>query len=147
MTSPTLFTIACVLSAGIWIAGGMFKVTHLDRMVEVIRRHRMPFPRLGFWIAVTIELGGSTLVLLQQYVWAVASMWIVFLLIITPVWHGRMIEAGVVDFSQLVNFSKNVSIIGGLIALIALDPRKPDFLQIVQRLYDFAGQLDVALGL
>lgn len=43
-------------------------------------------------------------------------------------YHGRFVTRSGVDFVQMLLFWKNVSIMGGLIALILLDRSRPDWL-------------------
>ena len=44
-------------------------------------------------------------------------------------YHGRFVTpAGGIDFVQYLLFWKNVSIMGGLVALILLDPARPAWL-------------------
>lgn len=123
--SPWLITVACILSAGVWLAGGLYKLAHYDRVVEIIRRHRIPFPAVSYWICVSIELGGTVLLLLQQWLWVTVLIWLGFLVVATPIVHGRLWKDGAIDFHNLLHITKNTSIAGGLIALLALDPSNP----------------------
>lgn len=123
-----LLTLSCVLSSGIWLAVGLYKVTHVKRMCDVIRDHSIPFPVAAFWLSVTIELGGAILMITQMYIWLVASLWLGFLIVATPIFHGRILKDDTIEYSQLVQLAKNVSIAGGLVALIILDGEIPAFL-------------------
>jgi uncharacterized membrane protein YphA (DoxX/SURF4 family) len=122
-----LMTIACVLSTGIWVAVGLYKLTHRQKMVDVIRAHNIPLPQVSFWLSVFVELGGASLMLFQQRIWVAALGWLVFLCVATPIFHGRVIRNGMIDYPQLVHVGKNFSIAGGLIALLIIDSTVPRF--------------------
>lgn len=114
-------TAACILSSGIWLTAGLYKLTHATRMIGVIRNHSVPAPFMSFWLAVAVEIGGSILMITQRYLWVAALCWLAFLVVATPMFHGKLILDGAIDYPQLVQVAKNVSIAGGLIALIILD--------------------------
>lgn len=123
-----LTTAACVLSSCIWGAVGLYKITHIERMVGVIRSHSLPLPHTAFWLSVIVELGGAALMITQQHIWLVALLWLGFLLVATPVFHGNIIENRTINYPQFVHAAKNVSIAGGLIALIVIDGTIPEYL-------------------
>lgn len=123
-----LFSVACILSTGIWMAVGLYKVTHQKKMVEVIRSHNIPYPHAAFWLSVVVELGGAVLLALQIYIWFVVAAWLVFLVVATPIFHGAIFRNGTIDYPQLVQTAKNVSIAGGLIALLVVEGTVPRLL-------------------
>lgn len=116
-----LYPAACVLASGIWVAVASYKLFHYQRTVENIREHHIPLPVLAYWCSVTAELAGALLVVTQWSVWGGALIWLVFLLITTPIYHGDLWRDGKINHPQFIHFFKNVSIAGGLLALIALD--------------------------
>jgi hypothetical protein len=62
-------------------------------------------------------------------VWFACLAWLVFLLPASWLYHFRfMVRSGAINFPQLVTGWKNVSIAGGLIALILLDASRPVWL-------------------
>ncbi len=123
-----LFTLARLFSCGIWLLAGLFKLAHFKPTTQDMASRGIPAPALFLVITIAIELGGSLLMLANLHVWLVALAWIAFILIATPVYHMKFIEDGKIIFPEFVQFSKNLSLIGGLIALIALDPAQPVWL-------------------
>jgi uncharacterized membrane protein YphA (DoxX/SURF4 family) len=121
MTKEQLIWVACALSAGIWIFAGLYKITHIEKMVGVIRAHSIPLPRLSFWLSVSVELGGSILLLVFQQIWIPVVLWLGFMFVATPLFHGHVFRGGAIDYPQFVQIGKNISIAGGLIALLLLD--------------------------
>ena len=120
---------ARVCTCGIWVAAGLYKAMHFEQTVQEIAHHGVPAPRLVLPIVLLMEFGGSALLIANSYVWAVCLVWIAFLFPATAVYHGRFITPQrTIDFLQLVMFWKNVSILGGLLALLLLDASRPAWL-------------------
>ena len=126
---PMAYLAARVLSCGVWIPAGLYKAMHFEETVEEIADHGVPLARLVLPVVLLIEFGGSALVLADFYTWAACLVWIAFLFPASYVYHGKFVTpGGGIDFVQMVMFFKNVSILGGLIALIMLDPSRPAWL-------------------
>jgi uncharacterized membrane protein YphA (DoxX/SURF4 family) len=87
----------------------------------VIRAHSIPFPVLSFWLSVAAELGGAAILLCTPYMWVACAFWLMFLVVATPIFHGHAFRGGVIDYQQYVHIGKNLSIAGGLVALMLLD--------------------------
>jgi len=130
MTSVELvYLIARVLTCGIWIAAGGYKATHFQHTVGEMTGLGIPLARLALPIVIVLELAGAVLVIADHYVWAVSIAWIVFMIPASYIYHFRfLIRDGTIDFPQWVTFWKNVSIAGGLLALILLDTSRPAWL-------------------
>lgn len=120
---------ARVFSCGLWLVMGVYKITHFKESAEDMAQHGIPYARAALLPVLVLMLGGSALVIADLYVWAVSLVWIVFLVPASFIYHGRFITADrSIDFFQLVLFWKNVSMMGGLIALILLDASRPAWL-------------------
>ena len=120
---------ARVFTCGSWIASGVHAAMHFEKTVQGMVDHGIPFPRLALPVVLGMEFGGAALVLADHYTWTVCLVWIAFLIVATYVYHrwSRTPE-GEKRFFDYVNFWKNVSMVGGLIAIILLDPSRPDWL-------------------
>ena len=118
---------ARILTCGVWVVAGLFKATHFEFAVGEMVRHRIPWPRLVLPAVLALELVGSALLIANWYVWVVALAWIAFMIPASYIYHWFVTEKGI-DRVELALFWKNVSIAGGLIALILLDPARPDWL-------------------
>ena len=65
----------------------------------------------------------------DHYVWLVSLAWTVFMIPATWLYHVKfMMKDGTIVFPQFVTGWKNVSIAGGLLALILLDTSRPAWL-------------------
>ena len=122
-----LVAAACVLSTGVWVFVGIYKLTHRDRIIGVIRAHNIPAPHFAYWFSIVIELGGAALILLHQAIWVAILGWLAFLAVATPIFHGAVFRNGEIDYQQLVHVGKNLSIAGGLIALLIVDGTVPRY--------------------
>jgi putative oxidoreductase len=134
MTSVELvYLIARVLTCGIWVAAGGYKVTHFEHTVGEMTGLGIPIARLLLPIVIALELVGAALLIVNMYVWAVSIAWIAFMIPASYIYHFRfMIQAGTINFPQWITFWKNVSIAGGLLALILLDASRPAWLLAVE---------------
>ena len=91
--------------------------------------NRVPWPKYVLPLVLIMEFGGSLMIIANQFVWAVALVWIVFTIPASFLYHITCYDKdGNFIFPQMVQFSKNVSIIGGLLCLMLLDPDKPQWL-------------------
>ncbi|HLF09861.1 MAG TPA: DoxX family protein [Gammaproteobacteria bacterium] len=120
---------ARVLTCGIWIAAGLHKATHYRRNIVEMTHLGVPLPSLVLPCVLVMEIVGAAMLILNYHVWAAALVWLVFLVPASYVYHFRfMVRDGTIDFGQFVTGWKNVSIAGGLIALILLDASRPAWL-------------------
>jgi len=123
-----LFTLARYLTCGIWLLAGLYKLTHFRATTQDMASRGIPFQAPFLALTLTLELAGSALLFGNLLVWLVALLWIGFIIVATPVYHGRFIVEGRIFFPEFVQFGKNLSLVGGLLALLALDPAKPAWL-------------------
>lgn len=126
MEGQTIFMLARWLTCGIWIGAGIYKAFHAKQTIEEMRHNGVPFAKYLLAPVIVLELGGSILLITNTYVWAVALIWIAFILVSTPFYHFKFYTPdGQFVFPQMVQTTKNLSIIGGLLCLMLLDPSKP----------------------
>ena len=118
-----------VLSCGVWLFAGLYKALHFTETVADMKRHRLSLAAYLLPVVLTMELVGCILLVANIQVWAVALVWIAFTIPATMLYHWPMRIEGVIIFPQLVQYSKNLSIMGGLLALMLLDPAKPAWLR------------------
>lgn len=128
-TVDIVYLLARLLTCGVWIAAGCYKIGHYQLTLSDMRVHRVPFPAQLLPLVILLELGGSLLLLIDVGVWAVSLAWLIFLVPASWMYHGRfLIQNGAINFLQWILFWKNVSIAGGLVALILLDSSRPAWL-------------------
>ncbi len=116
-----LFVLACWLSCAIWAGVGAYKLCHRHEMIEIIRSRAIPWPVAAYMASTAAELIGALLVGTQIAVTEGALIWLAFLLVVTPIFHGAVLRDGAIDYPHFVQLLKNLSIAGGLLALILID--------------------------
>ena len=120
---------ARVLTCGIWVAAGLHKATHYRANLAEMAHLGVPSPRLVLPLVLILEMVGALLLVTDEYVWAVCLAWLVFLVPASWLYHFKfMLQDGTIVFPQFVTGWKNVSIAGGLLALILLDTSRPGWL-------------------
>ena len=120
---------ARVLTCGIWVTAGLHKATHYEANIAEMGHLGVPLPRIVLPLVLVLEMVGAVLLIADRYVWAVCVAWLIFLVPATWIYHVRfMMKDGTIVFPQFVTGWKNVSIAGGLLALIVLDASRPAWL-------------------
>jgi putative oxidoreductase len=130
MTAAEIAYLAArVLTTGIWVAAGLHKAVHYRANVAEMGHLGVPLPRLVLPLVLILEFVGAAMLIFDYGVWAASIAWLVFLVPASWIYHFRfMVQSGTINFPQLVTGWKNVSIAGGLIALILLDTSRPPWL-------------------
>jgi len=129
MTAETAYLLARILTCGIWVSAGLYKMTHFKYTVKDMTGLGVPLASISLPIVLILEMVGSAMLIADYYVWAVSLAWLLFLIPASWMYHFRfMIKDGTIVFVQMVLAWKNVSIAGGLIALILLDKSAPSWL-------------------
>ena len=127
--TASVYALIRLLTCGVWVFAGLYKAFHYEETVADMRQHRLPLASYLLALVITMELAGSVLLFSNTQVWVVALVWIAFTVLASMIYHWPIQVNGSIVFTQLVQFSKNLSIIGGLLALLLLDPGKPAWLR------------------
>ncbi len=129
MDAAWLYFLARLLTCGLWVATGTYSLFHYSETTANMRRNNVPWPQFMLVPVLLLKFGGCFLLLINQYVWLAASAWIVFLVCASLLFHLKFYDKdGNFIFLQLIQLSKNVSMIGGMLCLLLLDPDKPHWL-------------------
>lgn len=129
MTAEAAYLLARILTCGIWVAAGAHKATHYHANLAEMKHLGVPLPRLVLPLVLVLEMVGAVLMVTDRYVWLVSLLWIAFMIPATWLYHVKfMLQDGTIVFPQFVTGWKNVSIAGGLLALILLDASRPAWL-------------------
>lgn len=95
-----------------FIMSGIGKLTSYAATVGYIASVGLPLAGLGFAIAVLMEAGGGTLLLLGYRTRLVATLMALFTLATAIFFHHNF-----ADQNQMIHFLKNVMIAGGLLQI------------------------------
>jgi putative oxidoreductase len=111
-----------VFLAALFIWSGFGKVSGFDGVVGGIAAKGLPVPNVLAALAVAMELGGGILLLVGLRARWIALLFVLFLLVITPIYHDFWNATGNAVMGQKVNFMKNVAILGGMLMVFAFGP-------------------------
>ena len=106
-----------VLIALIFILFGFGKITDFGSNLGYMQAFNVPFATFVLVIAIAVELlGGISLILGLKTKWGAGAL-IIYTAIITLIFHTNL-----ADQTQLIQFMKNLAIIGGLILIANYGP-------------------------
>lgn len=122
--SDALALLGRVLLGVMFVISGFGKITGFAGTVGYIASKGLPMPEVLAGIAAAIEfLGGIALLVGFKTRWA-ALAFAVFLVVITPIFHNFWDAPAAQAMGQQINFMKNVSILGGMLLVMAFGPGK-----------------------
>ena len=114
--------IARILLALVFVPSGFETITGFGGTVGLIAAEGVPLPQAAAAIKILIELGCGLLILVGwQTRWA-ALAFIVFLIVITPIFHNFWAAPEAEKMMQMINFTKNMGILGAFFLLFAFGP-------------------------
>lgn len=106
-----------ILLSVVFLISGLFKVAGYSQIVSYAAAAHLPAPGVAIALAAVAELGCG-LAILAGFKTRIAA-WILFLYLIPTsfIFHNFWAVQGVEQQTQMVNFIKNVAIMGGLLLL------------------------------
>jgi len=111
-----------ILLAGIFVISGFGKITGFEGTADQIASKGLPLPQVLTAIAILIEFGGGLAIVAGWKTRWAALAFIVFMIVITPIFHGYWAAPPDEMMNEQINFMKNVSILGGSLLLFAFGP-------------------------
>jgi putative oxidoreductase len=112
----TLDMPARALLAPLFVVSAALKLMHWTETVARVAQHGIPFPTASLAIATAVELGGGLALLLGWGARRAAVVLLLYLIPVTLTFHAFWRETGGAAQLQLVNFFKNLALMGGLFA-------------------------------
>jgi putative oxidoreductase len=112
--NPYLPAIGRVLIAAIFIFSGLGKIAAPAMTQGYIASVGLPAPLLGYFLAIVVELGGGTLLLLGFQTRIVGLVMAIFTVATAVFFHRNF-----ADQDQMIHFLKNTAMTGGLLQVVA----------------------------
>jgi putative oxidoreductase len=110
---------ARILLALMFVLAGFSKLTGFEGTVGYIASKGLPLPQVGAVIALLVEIvGGIALIVGWNARWAAAVL-AVFTAVATVIFHNFWAVPADQAMVQNLMFMKNVSVVGGLLAIVA----------------------------
>ena len=106
-----------ILMSVIFLISGFFKVGGYTQMVGYATAVHLPMPGVVIAVAAAVELGCGLAILAGFKTRFAAWLLFLYLLPVTYVFHNFWAVQGQEQQMQMVNFLKNVAIMGGLLVL------------------------------
>jgi putative oxidoreductase len=118
----TLSLVGRVLLAAIFVTSGLAKIPGWDQTLVYMASQGMPAPALFLFPTIFIEVLGGLSILLGIKTRIGASILFLYLIPVTLVFHSFWLFGGIERQVQMVNFLKNLAIMGGLAILSTRGP-------------------------
>ncbi|KVM47467.1 hypothetical protein WJ58_28195 [Burkholderia ubonensis] len=115
---------ARVLMMVLFILFGWQKLTGFSGTVAYMASTGAPSPELSAVIAVAVELVGGLLIAIGFYTRPLALLFAAYTVATAFIGHRYWAAHGVDQYIAMINFYKNVSIVGGLLLLALTGPGK-----------------------
>jgi putative oxidoreductase len=119
------------LLAAIFLVAGLSKIADFWTTVGYMQAHGVPAAELLAVLAIGIEIGAGIALLLGGATRLSAIVLLLYMIPVTLIFHAFWAYAGAEQRTQLINFLKNLAIMGGLTyiatygaGLLALDARR-----------------------
>jgi len=106
-----------ILLAQIFLLSGAMKILHWSKTADSMAEKGMAAVSVFLFLAIVVELGAGLGVLLGWFTRCSAITLALYLIPVTLVFHNFWAFQGQLMENQMQNFLKNVTIMGGLIAL------------------------------
>jgi putative oxidoreductase len=110
------------LLASLFIWSGWEKLNGFSGTAGFIGSQGLPMPQVLAAIAIAVELGGGILLLIGLKARWVALAIVIFLIVITPIFHNYWDAPAAEVEMQQINFMKNIAILGGMLMVVAFGP-------------------------
>ena len=126
MDSKWQLMLGRVLLSAIFILSGLGKLPHFHDVAGMMASKGIPVVSVALVITLFIEIGGGLLVLTgykARYAALVIALW---LIPVTLVFHHFWGIPAEQQQDQMINFLKNVAIMGGLLVLAYASPDKAE---------------------
>lgn len=130
---PTTALVGRLLLAAIFLLSGIAKITDPVGTIAHMRSVGIPAADLLVWIAGVAEILGGASLLLGLLARIGALGLILFLIPTTLLFHAFWLYSGDEQLAQMVNFTKNLAILGGLWLVVAYGAGRYSFDYLVRR--------------
>jgi putative oxidoreductase len=108
--------------AAIFVLSGLQKLIDFTGTATMIAGAGVPLPTVAAAVAVVIELGGGLAIFAGWMTRVAALAIVVFLIIVSPIFHNFWTMEGEARMMNETMFLKNVSMLGGFLLLMAFGP-------------------------
>ncbi len=101
----------------IFLISGIGKIVHWDNYLNILSTKMIPADALLLFIAIIVEIAGGLLILIGYKARYAAMILFLYLLPVSLLTHNFWAFTGAQFTIQLINFLKNMAIMGGMLYL------------------------------
>jgi putative oxidoreductase len=109
--------LARILISTIFLLSGIMKLMHFNGTAGMLAQKAIPLPTVAAAIVILIELVGAIMIIIGWQTKLAAAVQFVYLVPVTVMYHNFWAAPPEMHDMQMVNFLKNVAIMGGLLIL------------------------------
>jgi putative oxidoreductase len=109
--------LARILISAIFVYSGISQLMHFDATVHVLAATGIPLPAVAAVISTIIDLAGAAMIIVGWQTKLAAAIQFVYLIPVTFLLHNFWAAPPQMHEMQLLNFLKNLGIMGGLLIL------------------------------
>jgi putative oxidoreductase len=109
--------LARILVTAIFVYSGISQLMHFDSTAHVIAARGIPLATVAAAISTLIDLGGSAMIIIGWKTKLAAAIQFIYLIPVTIMYHNFWAAPPQMHEMQLLNFLKNLGIMGGLLIL------------------------------
>ena len=122
--NDAVLLVSRILMAALFVLFGWSKITGFSGTVDYMAHTGAPIPMLSAIIAVVMELFVGILILVGFYTRPLAVLLALYTVATAFIGHHFWTMTGMDQYMNMINFYKNVSIMGGLLLLSVTGPGK-----------------------
>lgn len=109
-----------ILLSAIFIISGLSKITNFGATRDVMSMHGIPVAPFFLFCSIVIEVAAGVCVLVGFQARLSSLILVIYLIPVTAIFHNFWSYQGMEHQMQIVNFLKNISIMGGLAQIAAM---------------------------
>jgi putative oxidoreductase len=111
-----------ILLAVVFVPSGFSRITEFSGIVGYIHGAGVPMPEVAAVISIVVELGLGLLILVGWQTRCAALGFIVYLIVITPIFHNFWSVPAAEKMMQEINFMKNLGILAAFLLVFGFGP-------------------------
>lgn len=119
--------IAKLCISSIFFCAAFGQTRYFAKHLEAMTAHGIPGNRISLCLAIFLEIFAAVLLFVPRYTSWAAFILALFTSAVTAAFYGRWFDGKEFWLEKAIQTTKNAAIVGGLIAVFALDSTRPAF--------------------
>lgn len=111
-----------ILIGHIFLLSGLNKIFHYSQTAAYMASKNVPMIEVLLVLSIVIEIGGSLMIIFGWRAKLAATVFFLWLIPVTFVMHNFWAVPGAEKMGQLINFQKNLAIMGAMLYIAVFGP-------------------------